>query len=163
MRGRAGSVFDISVFPTRISVSGLENFAIWTLHTSYRDESGMNSVTGMASSCFACCIFHIISITFNYSDTAISVAKAMTGAKVISLCFAMVWFSKFAPETLRGLLSSRKRGWNYWYEPKSDEISPGNWAMWRGPKLHRTRKSLIFFQASFRTCRRCFYDCYERP
>ena len=119
MRGRAGSFFDISVFPTRISVSGLENFAIWTLHTSYRDESGMNSVTGMASSCFACCIFHIISIKFNYSDTAISVAKAMVGAKVISFCFAMVWFSKFAPETLRGLLSSRKRGWNYLYEPKT--------------------------------------------
>ena len=79
----------------------------------------MNSVIGMASSCFACCIFHIISIKFNYSDTAISVAKAMVGAKVISLCFAMVWFSKFAPVTLRGLLSSRKRGWNYLYEPKT--------------------------------------------
>jgi len=70
----------------------------------------MNSVTGMALSCFACCIFHIISITFNYSDAGIRVAKAMIGAKVISLCFAMVWFSKFAPETLRGLFSPRKRG-----------------------------------------------------
>ena len=31
----------------------------------------------------ACCIFHIISISFNFSDTALRVAKPMIGAKVI--------------------------------------------------------------------------------
>jgi len=42
----------------------------------------MNSV----SSYFACCIFHIIRILFNcISDTAIRVAKAMMGAKVVSV------------------------------------------------------------------------------
>ena len=34
----------------------------------------------MASSCVACCIFHIISIPFDYSDTALRVAEAMIGA-----------------------------------------------------------------------------------
>ena len=43
----------------------------------------------MASYCIACCIFHIISIPFNCSDTALRVAEAMIGAKVKLLCFAM--------------------------------------------------------------------------
>ena len=38
---------------------------------------------------FVCCIFHIISIPFNCSDTAIRVAKTMIGAKVITLCFVI--------------------------------------------------------------------------
>ena len=42
-----------------------------------------------ASSCIACCIFHIISIPFNCSDTAIRVAKTIIGAKVIILCFTV--------------------------------------------------------------------------
>ena len=41
------------------------------------------------SSCFAYCIFLIISIPFNCSDIAIRVAKTMIGAKVITLCFAI--------------------------------------------------------------------------
>ena len=46
-------------------------------------------VTGMKSSCFARCIFHIISIPFHNSGTAIRAAKAIIGAKVITLCFAL--------------------------------------------------------------------------
>ena len=38
VRRRAGPITGISVFPTAISVSGLENFLIWTLQPSYRDE-----------------------------------------------------------------------------------------------------------------------------
>ena len=41
------------------------------------------------SSCFACCIFLIISIPFNCSDIAIRVAKTVIGAKVITLCFVI--------------------------------------------------------------------------
>ena len=44
----------------------------------------------MASSCIAFCIFHIISIPFNCSDTAARVAKAMIGAKVIIFVFCHV-------------------------------------------------------------------------
>ena len=69
------------------------NFDIWTFQPSYRDESGFNSslrlchrAARMASSFFPCCIFHIISIPFNCSDTAIRVAKALIGSKVITLC-----------------------------------------------------------------------------
>ena len=48
--------------------------------------------TWIASSCIACCIFHIISIPFNCSDTTLGVTKAITGAKVISLVFRLVAF-----------------------------------------------------------------------
>ena len=101
MRKRAGSVPEVSVFQTGISLSGLENFAKWTLHPCYQDESGKNSTAQMASCCFAHCIFHIISIPFNRSDTAIRVAKATIGAKVITLCFALVaLFHEFRAKTL---------------------------------------------------------------
>ena len=46
----------------------------------------------MALSCFACCVFHIISIPFNCSDTALRVAKFMVGAKVINIVFSHVCF-----------------------------------------------------------------------
>ena len=46
----------------------------------------------MALSCFACCVFHIISIPFNCSDTALRVAKSMVGAKVINIVFSHVCF-----------------------------------------------------------------------
>ena len=100
MRGRPGSVTETSVFPTEISVRGLENFAIWTLHPGYRDElfaiahalngrwrssalSSHNKAARMASFCFAWWIFHIITSPFNCSDTAKRVTKAMIGVKVI--------------------------------------------------------------------------------
>ena len=57
----------------------------------------------MASSCIACCIFHIISIPFNCSDTALGVAEAMMiGAKVKYkfLCFVIfALFLKFDART----------------------------------------------------------------
>ena len=70
----------------------------------------------MASSCIACCNFHIISIPFNYSDTALRVTEAMIGPKVkiIFLCFAMfALFSNLVPELVPrifGLFASRKPG-----------------------------------------------------
>ena len=43
------------------------------------DESGTNSggLDGTVLHCIACCIFHIISIPFNCSDTALAVAETM--------------------------------------------------------------------------------------
>ena len=43
----------------------------------------------MASFCIVCCIFHIISIPFNYSDTALRVTDGKIGPKVKILCFGM--------------------------------------------------------------------------
>ena len=117
MRGRPSSVTVISVLPTGISVSGLENFAIWTLHPGYRDEffaiahalngrwrssavSSHNKAARMASFCFAWWIFHIISNPFNCSGTAKRVVKAMKGAKVITqlrfaiFCFVFIIISR---------------------------------------------------------------------
>ena len=60
----------------------------------------------MASSCIACCIFHIISIPFNCSDTALRVVEAMIRAKVkifvspCSLCLSIL-----APELVPGSLA----------------------------------------------------------
>ena len=85
MRGRAGSVAEISVFPAGILASGLE----------MRPFQQFSPVTGMSSSNEFCivllcrCIFFIISILFDNSDTAFRVSKAITGAKVITLCFTM--------------------------------------------------------------------------
>ena len=46
----------------------------------------------MASSCIACCIFHIISIPFNCSDTALGVTDAKIGPKVKIFVFRYVCF-----------------------------------------------------------------------
>ena len=46
----------------------------------------------MASSSIACCIFHIISIPFNGSDSALRVAEAMISAKVKVFVFRYVCF-----------------------------------------------------------------------
>ena len=94
---------------SEISVSGLENFAMWTLQPGYRDESGMNSAVQMASRCCAHRILHIIiKHPFNCSDAAIRVAKAKIGANVITLCFAFVaLFREFRATTpVRPLLIS---------------------------------------------------------
>ena len=67
MRQRAGSVFS-----TRISVSGLEN---WQTGIRKRDEfwrSGWHRPALPATD-----IFHIISIPFNCRDTSLRVAEAM--------------------------------------------------------------------------------------
>ena len=53
----------------------------------------------MASSCIACCIFHIISIPFNCSDTVLRVNEAMIGPKgkiFVSPC--LLCFLNLAPD-----------------------------------------------------------------
>ena len=48
-----------------------------------RMKAGRILAVRMAPSCIACCIFHIISIPFNCSDTALAVAETMIiGVKV---------------------------------------------------------------------------------
>ena len=54
----------------------------------------------MASSCIACCNFHIISILFNCSDTALRVTEAMIGPRVKIFVFRHVCFVlKFGAST----------------------------------------------------------------
>ena len=70
MRGRAGLVRRLEILP-------YEHFSPVTL-----DESRMNS--GRPNVIILPCLlyFHVISITFNCSDTALRVAEAMKGTKV---------------------------------------------------------------------------------
>ena len=94
-----------------------ENFSIWTLQPGYRDE-WMNEFwrSGLHRLAFACCIFHIRSIPFNCSDTALRVAKAMIGTKVMIFVFRHVCSSV---ARIFGLFSYRKPGWNFSYEPRA--------------------------------------------
>ena len=88
MRGRAVSVTGLEILP-------YEHFSPLT-----GKKVGCILAVQMVSSCIACCIFHIISIPFNCSDTALRVAEAMIGAKVKLLCFAMfALFLKFGART----------------------------------------------------------------
>ena len=99
MRGQAGSVLEISV-------SGLEILP----YEHFRQVTGMKAgwvqMVRMASSCIAGCIFHIISIPFNGSDTALRVAEAMIGAKVkifvfCHVCFvSRIWHQNSSPVSL---------------------------------------------------------------
>ena len=106
-RGLASSVSKISVFPTEISVSGLGIL----LYEYFSPNTGMTvgwiMAVRMASSCIACCIFHIISIPFNCSDTAFRVAEAMIGTKVIIFFVApcLLCFSNLAREHIPGSLA----------------------------------------------------------
>ena len=80
--------------------------------------------SGLHSLAFACCIFHIISIPFNCSDTALRVAKAMIGTKVMIFVFRHVCSSV---ARIFVLFSYRKPGWNFsWTQ---GEIGPGNRAI----------------------------------
>ena len=60
----------------------------------------------MASSSIACCIFHIISISFNCSDTALRVTDAKIGPKVKIfvlryVCFvSRIWCQNSSPGSL---------------------------------------------------------------
>ena len=47
---------------SEISVSGLENFGIWTRQLGYRDEIGLNSAVQMVSRCCAHRILRVINI-----------------------------------------------------------------------------------------------------
>ena len=91
MTGRAGSVPEISVFSNRDLGKRAGNFSIWL----FIPVTGMKAgwiLAQMASPCIACCIFRIIIIPVNCSDTALRVAKAMIGAKVIIFVFRMSAF-----------------------------------------------------------------------
>ena len=70
MRGRAGSVGTLESLP-------YEYFSPVTLDESKINSGGPNAIV------LPCLLyFHIISIPFNYSDTALRVAEAMKGTKV---------------------------------------------------------------------------------
>ena len=116
-----GSVPEISVFPTEISVSGLEILP----YEHFIPVTGMKAewivAVRMASSCIACCIFQIISIPFNCSDTALRVTDAKIGLKVKIFVFRYVCLvSRIWCQN-----SSRKPGWNFSYEPKAKPSQPG--------------------------------------
>ena len=86
MRGQAGSV-------PEISVNGLKIL----LYEHFIPVTGMNGemiilAVRMASSCIACCIFHIISIPFNCSDTALRVSDGKIGPKVKIFVFRHAFF-----------------------------------------------------------------------
>ena len=145
MRGRTGSVVP------EISVSG----KFCHMNTSSR-LTGWSWTTGgilavrMASSCIACCIFHIITIPFNCSDTAVRVSEAMVGQKVRIFVFrhapCLLCFLNLVPELVPwifGLFSSRKPGWYFSYEPKAKIVlvtgpARSTRLMWRHPNLNRT-------------------------
>ena len=93
-----------------------------------RMKSGWILVVWMALSWIACCIFHIISIPFNCSDTALRVTKAMIGMKV-SPC--LLCFSNLAPELL---ISETGLKFLIWTPGK---LCPSNWAHVKRPWLSR--------------------------
>ena len=144
MRGWVDSVPEASVFPTAISVSGLTLLS----YEHFSPVTGMKARWNLGSRwyCFAiyaCCIFHIISIPFNCSDTTLRVTKAMIGAKVIILVFRHVCFisqiSRRNSSTGLSALSSRNPGWKFPYEPKAKLFPQTRSAQsirltWRGPK-----------------------------
>ena len=80
MRGRAVSVTGLEILP-------YEYFSPVT-----GKKAGCILAVQMASSCIACCIFHIISIPFNCSDTALRVTDAKIGPKVKIFVFRYVCF-----------------------------------------------------------------------
>ena len=95
MRGRAGSV-------PEISVSGLEILP----YEHFIPVTGMNG--GMNSGGpdgIVCCIFHVIRIPFNCSNTPLRVTEAMIGPKVKFFVFG----HDFLPRIF-GLFLSRKPG-----------------------------------------------------
>ena len=120
---QAGSVPEISVFSNRDLGKRAGNFAIWL----FMPVSGMKAgwiLAQMESSCIACCIFPIMSIPVNCSDTALRVAKAMIGAKFIIFVFRMsaffvplcqnsspgsLAFSSFSSPEPLGLICNRPR------------------------------------------------------
>ena len=92
MRGRAGSVPEISVFPTEISVRGLELLP----YNHFVPVTGMNG--GMNSGRPDGIVLHYLlyfthhSIPFNCSETALRVTEAMIGSKVDLFVFRHVCF-----------------------------------------------------------------------
>ena len=89
MTGRVGSVPEISVFPTEISVSGLEILPYEHFIPVTGMNVGMNSGgPAMASSCIACSIFHIISIPFKTAVIQRQELPMLRQARKLNFC---VW------------------------------------------------------------------------
>ena len=99
---------------------------------------------------FACCIFRILSIAINCSDSALRVAKAMIGAKFIIFvfrisAFIVPWCQNSSPGSL-AFSSSSKPGWNFSYEPKEKLVSLTG-LIWRGRKSRGTSETGLRLQA----------------
>ena len=116
---------------------------------------GWTLAARIASSYIAPCIFHIISILFNCSDTAIRIAKAMIIAEVIGfLCFAMFsCFLAFPPEAhcqdIRPyLISETELKFPIWTRgensSRGNRASPASWAHVKKPLLGFARESHFF-------------------
>ena len=112
----------------------------------------------MALSCIACCNFHIISISFNCSDTALRVNEAMISLKVKIFVFhhvcsiSRIWLQNLSVILILifGLFSSRKRGWNFSYEPMAKFIpvtgpTRSTRLMWR--ERIRQKKARLILQS----------------
>ena len=82
----------------------------------------------MASSCIACCIFHIRSIPFNCSDRALRVTDAKVGSKVKifvfrHVCFvSRIWCQKSSPGSLTFSHLGNRAKISHIYEPKAKFI-----------------------------------------
>ena len=94
MRGQAGSVSRLEILP-------YEHFSLVTLDESRKNSGGPNAI-------FLPCLlyFHVISIPFNCSDTALRVAEAMKGTKVKifvfhhDCCVSRIWHQNLSPGSL---------------------------------------------------------------
>ena len=122
MRGWPGSVSQISVFPTGISVRGLEILP----YEHFSQVTGMNCDGACGARRIACSIFYIKSIPFNSSDTALKVAKVI----IFVFCHHFLCFSNFAPELVPRifcLFSSRIPWLKFLLHCRNQgEIRPGN-------------------------------------
>ena len=99
-------------------------------------KAGWILVVWIALSCIACYIFHIISIPFNISDTALRVAKAMIGVKVLPCLFC---FLNWAPELLISETGLKVLIWT------QGEICPSNWAHVKRPWMSRLLNLLALY------------------
>ena len=99
--------------PAGMSVSELKILPNELFSPVTRMKAGWILAALMASSCIACCVFHIISVLFNCSDTALRVAKTMVGPKVIIFVFCHVCFvsrisrQNWSPASLTFFLGNR--------------------------------------------------------
>jgi len=94
--GRPGfQDFDVFISYDRAGVLGFTNRNIGKRAGKFGHMNTSARLPGwifrnkMASSCFACCIFLVINIPVNFTESAIRIAKRVIGAKVIILCFDM--------------------------------------------------------------------------
>ena len=144
MRGRAGSVSDFSVFPTEISVSGMQILPWEHFSPVTGMKAGWILAVRMASSCIDCCIFHIIGIRLNISDTTLRVTEVyMIGAKVKTFVFrhiylvSRIWHQNSSPRSLAfshlgnpAEISHTNPRWNSSRQPGSCELALGTLIFW---------------------------------